>query len=419
MPDIARTLRALLAVALASSLLFTFAAGSTVAATFPLRLEAGPHKAVTFSASWKVTAKRTVTLTSPAAVSGSRRVDVAGKGVYLKVRSGSLAGWWVRENRISHRVGFAGTVAWTPARDANVPPGSYELYRFDGGGTMLEASGLQLSAATAIHLDRSAVIDGRPYVRVADGTWAGWWIPGSQTSPRSVKCSAGLPPTGTGAHTVRSVPRATGEIALTFDMGGRLTPALDIIRFLELERVCATVFPTGAAAQTDIGRQVLAEIQAHPELFELGNHTVHHCNLRDGGSGTTCPATRPSAAFVATELQDADAIIVGLAGRSSVPYWRPPYGATDAQLASDAAAAGYPYTMLWSTDTIDWRPVADGGPTAADIVTKAVAGRKAGAIVLMHLGGYNTRDALPGVIQGLRTADYTPTSISALYRAGH
>ena len=98
------------------------------------------------------------------------------------------------------------------------------------------------------------------------------------------------------------------------------------------------------------------------------------------------------------------------------PYWRPPYGAVDATLAGVAAAAGYPYTIMWSTDTIDWRTVADGGPTASAIAAKVIAGRRAGGIVLMHLGGYNTRNALPAMVVGLRAAHYAPTTLSALYR---
>jgi peptidoglycan/xylan/chitin deacetylase (PgdA/CDA1 family) len=71
---------------------------------------------------------------------------------------------------------------------------------------------------------------------------------------------------------------------------------------------------------------------------------------------------------------------------------------------------------MWSTDTIDWRPVANGGPTAAASAAKVIAGRRAGAIVLMHLGGYTTRNALPAMIAGLRSAGYTPTTLSALFR---
>ena len=137
---------------------------------------------------------------------------------------------------------------------------------------------------------------------------------------------------------------------------------MSILRYLELRRVCATIFPTGAMAITVEGRAVIAEIAAHPELFELGNHTVHHCNLRDGGGGAACPADRPSAAFVAAELQDADATIVGVGGPSTVPYWRPPYGAVDKPLRLDAADAGYPVTVMWSTDT---DRLAQGHRTAA------------------------------------------------------
>jgi peptidoglycan/xylan/chitin deacetylase (PgdA/CDA1 family) len=217
---------------------------------------------------------------------------------------------------------------------------------------------------------------------------------------------------------VRSLATQAGEIALTFDMGGRLTPALAIVRALELARVCATIFPTGDAAQTATGAAVLAEVAAHPELFEVGNHTVHHCNLRDGGEEAACPATRPDDAFVVGELEGADAIISPLAGRHTMPYWRPPYGAVDRALREVAAGAGYPVTVMWSIDTIDWRRVADGGPTAAESAAKVVAGRTAGAVVLMHLGGWRTLDALPAMIAGLRSAGYTPTSVSALFRAG-
>ncbi|HEY5630311.1 MAG TPA: hypothetical protein VIR16_12460, partial [Candidatus Limnocylindrales bacterium] len=67
-------------------------------------------------------------------------------------------------------------------------------------------------------------------------------------------------------------------------------------------------------------------------------------------------------------------------------------------------------------DTIDWRPPADGGPSAAYVAAKVIASRTAGGIVLMHLGGYPTRNALPAMLNGLRGAGYTATSVSALYR---
>ena len=413
-----RLVRRLALAAVVAALLLPAAAASPVAAaTFTLRFEAGPQAAVRYDpATWAVTASTIVTFRSPINATASARAWITGRGTWIKAASGPLSGWWVRESRVAYRPGIVASTTYAPARTAPMAAGRWELYRFDAAGKMTAAKGRTVPRSTHEHADRTAVINGLRYSRITGGAWAGWWLPGSVTAPARITCSAGSPPAGTAARIVRSVAGATGEIALTFDMGGRITPALDIVRFLELERVCATIFPTGAMAQTATGRAVLAEIRAHPELFELGNHTVHHCNLRDGGGGSACPAARPSAAFVAAELRDADTIIAGIAGRHTTPYWRPPFGALDTTLAGVAASAGYPYTIMWSTDTIDWRTVADGGPTASDIAAKVIAGRKAGAIVLMHLGGWNTRDALPAMVQGLRAAGYTPTTISALYR---
>jgi peptidoglycan/xylan/chitin deacetylase (PgdA/CDA1 family) len=415
-----RRLAPLVSLGLAA-LLVAVPASPASAATYTVRLQAGPQRSVVFDGGWHITASSTVSLATPVTVVGSARHRVSTEEAWIRVATGVLAGRWVRESRTAYIPGVVAPTTYDPPRIGALAAGTYELYRFTTTGAMTTASPWTVAGRTPIETTGRAWINGRPYVRLASGERAGWWLPGATSTPRSVACTAGSPPAATSGHLVRSVPGATGELALTFDMGGRLTDALAIMHLLELERVCATIFPTAAAAQTSIGTRVLAEIRDHPELFEMGNHTVHHCNLRDGGGGAACPSTgvRPSAAFVAAELQDADAVITTLAGRSSVPFWRPPYGAADAQLVADAAEAGYPFTMLWTTDTIDWRPLADGGPTAAQIASKVIAGRKAGGIALMHLGGYNTRNALFALISGLEAVGYTPTTLSALYRTGH
>ena len=139
---------------------------------------------------------------------------------------------------------------------------------------------------------------------------------------------------------------------------------------LIVDRVCATIFPTGDAAATAEGRAAMALIAAHPELFEIGNHTQNHCNLRDGGGGAACPADPPTDAQIQAELLDADALFSSLAAKTGVPYWRPPYGAHDARVRAAAAAIDYTKTIMWDIDTIDWRPTADGGPTAGSMITK-------------------------------------------------
>ena len=164
---------------------------------------------------------------------------------------------------------------------------------------------------------------------------------------------------------------------------------------------------------------MLTVVRAHPELFELGNHTMHHCNLRNGGDGspTTAPCQTggpPGTAFVSAELTDAAAILEAGSGQDPAPYWRPPYGVYTDQVLATAAGLGYTKTIMWSIDTIDWRLISDGGPTAAQITSKVVTSATSGSIVLMHLGGYETLDAITLMVPALRDRGLLLTSISDL-----
>ncbi|HEV8252820.1 MAG TPA: polysaccharide deacetylase family protein [Candidatus Limnocylindria bacterium] len=237
-------------------------------------------------------------------------------------------------------------------------------------------------------------------------------------TPAPSGCRAGDRVAAGAQQTFATVPNAGHGVALTLDMGGRLDPGLDILNLLIANHVCATIFPTGAMAQTTQGQQVMAVIRAHPELFEIGNHTMHHCNLVAGGGGSPsaapCTGITPTADFIRRELTDAAAILEQFSGQAPVPYWRPPYGAVNQAVRDAAASVGYTKTFMWDIDTIDWKPIADGGPTAQQIATKVVSNARDGSIVLMHLGGYETLDALAIMIPGLRDRGFLPTSLSDL-----
>jgi peptidoglycan/xylan/chitin deacetylase (PgdA/CDA1 family) len=241
--------------------------------------------------------------------------------------------------------------------------------------------------------------------------------PRPTSPPTTAGCRAGNRVASAPAGLYRSISSAGNEVALTFDMGGRLNPAIDILNFLIANKVCATLFPTGAMSLTPVGQQVIAIIRAHPELFEVGNHTMHHCDLVHGGLGspTTAPCVTngaPTADFVRKELTDAATILRNGTGQNAVPYWRPPYGAYSQAVLNAAASVGYTKTMLWDVDTIDWKPISDGGPTALQISSKVVANAGNGSIVLMHLGGYETLEALRLMVPGLRHRGFLLTSIS-------
>ncbi|USQ81744.1 cell wall-binding repeat-containing protein [Ornithinimicrobium faecis] len=235
--------------------------------------------------------------------------------------------------------------------------------------------------------------------------------------PREVQrrlgvCWSGTRPSAGDQEVITSVPGATKQIAYTLDMGGRLTGADEILDFLIEHQVCTTFFPTSIMANSPEGRPIMARIAAHPELFEIGNHTVHHCDLVNGGGGS--PSAAPcqvamTRSFVQHELTDAEPVLESLAGMQANPYWRPPFGSHNSTVRGWLADVGYTKTVMWSRDTIDWDP----DTTAAQIISRTtLPAPPAGTIVLSHLGGYATPDALPVIVSSLRAQGYTFTTLS-------
>ncbi len=201
-------------------------------------------------------------------------------------------------------------------------------------------------------------------------------------------------------------PRTSNAVALTFDLGGRVDPALDIMQFLIDNGIHATIFATGSTVEsqfTDVGRQVLALVEDNPSLFDLGNHSYSHPDFRE----LTPDEMRE-------ELSTTEAAFAEYIDVSPRPLFRPPYGGVDQRVLDVVGDAGYPYTIMWEVDAIDWLPEADGGPTAQEIVDKVVNNAQAGTIVLMHLGGYNTLAALPALVAGLEARGFTFATVAEL-----
>jgi peptidoglycan/xylan/chitin deacetylase (PgdA/CDA1 family) len=219
-----------------------------------------------------------------------------------------------------------------------------------------------------------------------------------------------VPPSPSGrpprpAAVIEHGPRDSGQVALTLDMGGRLDPALDIMDWLIERRVKATIFPTGkAASQTEVGRKVLALVKAHPDLFDLGNHSWDHPDFRDLGK-----------AEMADQLERTEDVLREAGGGSTKPWFRPPYGGWNNAVRAGVGEAGWRSMVMWDIDTIDWRPESDGGPTAAQMTSKVVSRAEGGSIVLMHLGGWNTLDALPGIVDGIAAKGLTPVTLNEMF----
>jgi peptidoglycan/xylan/chitin deacetylase (PgdA/CDA1 family) len=175
-------------------------------------------------------------------------------------------------------------------------------------------------------------------------------------------------------------------------MGGRLTPAEQVMDWLVSHEVPATIFPTGLTGSTTAaGRRVLSIVHDHPDLFGLGNHSWDH---------PRCTNLTP--AQVAQQLRRTELAVAPIAGRTTRPWFRPPYGAVDDELLDVTGASGWSITVTWDVTTNDYTPPSDGGPTTGELVDRILSRVKAGSIVLLHLGGYRTRQALPAIVAGIR-----------------
>jgi len=185
-------------------------------------------------------------------------------------------------------------------------------------------------------------------------------------------------------------------VALTFDDGSDGTNINTILQTLSNHNVTATFFLTGSGANNH--PQAIRNIsnQGH----QLGNHSYSHPYF-----------TQISAAETVSQLQRSEDTIRQITGRSTKPIFRPPYGDYNSTVLQRVGDAGYPYSIMWTIDTIDWT-----GNSSSDIVARVMNRIVPGAIVLMHTGAgaSGTPAALPTMITRLKSAGYRFVTINQL-----
>jgi len=190
---------------------------------------------------------------------------------------------------------------------------------------------------------------------------------------------------------------ATNEkfMALTFDDGSDSANTLAILNILETYNVKSTFFLTGMSAEfyPASANQILEH--GH----EIGNHSYSHPDFIE-----------LTADEMKVEIEKCANEILYATNTTVKPLFRPPYGSYNSTVLNVAGSLGYPWTLMWTIDTIDW----DGTP-ADTMISKVLNNAVPGAIVLMHVGsGTHTPEALPEIIEGLKAQGYTLTTISTM-----
>lgn len=190
---------------------------------------------------------------------------------------------------------------------------------------------------------------------------------------------------------------ATNEklIALTFDAGSDAANTASILNILAANSVKSTFFLTGQYADRNPSSTKAILQQGH----EIGNHSYSHPHMNQLGLSA-----------IESEVRRCENAIINATGVKPVPLFRPPYGEYNSTVLTAVGNTGYPRTMMWTIDTIDWN-----GTPANTMITKVLNNAQPGAIVLMHVGsGTHTTEALPEMIQGLKARGYTLTTLTRM-----
>jgi peptidoglycan-N-acetylglucosamine deacetylase len=193
---------------------------------------------------------------------------------------------------------------------------------------------------------------------------------------------------------VKEGPDRGRDVALTFDDGpGPYTPQL--LSVLERYHVRATFFEIGKMFRY-FGESTEREIK---DGDVIGDHTETHPPMAD-----------LSAHDQYEELFEQIAR-AELLGAPRPDLFRPPYGSFNATTMRQLARL-HLLMVLWSVDTEDYLQ-----PGVGVIVSRALSGAHAGAIILMHDAGGDrsqTIAALPKIIAGLRSRGYRLVTVPQL-----
>jgi peptidoglycan/xylan/chitin deacetylase (PgdA/CDA1 family) len=188
-------------------------------------------------------------------------------------------------------------------------------------------------------------------------------------------------------------------VALTFDAGSDVGFTAQILDTLKAENIKASFGMTGRWAEQnpDAFRRIVAE----------GHHLVNHTYSHKSWTGFSSSTTLLNREARIAELDKAEQVFKNLAGATSKPWYRPPFGDVDNDTDKLLGQMGYKYNALWTVDSLGWM-----GKTATQIVEICRKGFVPGGILLFHVGEQSQDgNALVQIIKEIRAAGLQPGSL--------
>ena len=188
------------------------------------------------------------------------------------------------------------------------------------------------------------------------------------------------------------VSSSSKQIALTFDAGWEYATTIPLLDMLDRYGVKATFFLRAYWVRDNL---TLAK-----EILKRGhsiqNHSLTHPHMKT-----------MTESEIRNEFVQSTKIFKDYLGITP-NLFRPPFGEYDTRVLKIAGEQGYKYTVMWSIDTIDWAETSGGVTINKDYITNKVLNNATDKdIVLMHIAYQKTVDALPRMIETLKSRGYT------------
>lgn len=236
-----------------------------------------------------------------------------------------------------------------------------------------------------------------------------------RTPPATVSSAGAASPTEIPAKqtpiAVKSVTTSARVVAITFSIGNDPSSAAKVTAILKTLRDRNVVASFGvpgnwAADHPDLVKSIVAD----------GNQLIDETYDEKSFTGRSSSQAALTSAARIQELTKADQIFQQITGKSTRPYYRPPFGDIDlgpnSSVEKDAAKAGFTVAVLWSVDTRSW----SASQTVGQMIATASAA-KPGNIILFSVstaGGDKDVSALPQIIDNLHSSGYEFATVGQL-----
>ena len=182
---------------------------------------------------------------------------------------------------------------------------------------------------------------------------------------------------------IYSVQTDEKKVALTFDAAWGSDKTEKIVTTLKDSGVVGTFFLVGFWVEQNPDKVKFIDDAG----FDIGTHSNTHPKM-----------STLSASQIESELKTSMNLITNITGKT-VKYFRPPFGDYNDTLVTVAGNLGLK-TIQWDVDSLDWK-----GLSATEILSRVKSSVKNGSIILCHNNSDHILDAIPLIIDYLKT-DY-------------